>query len=319
MNIVNNSDLENIPLNNSFPSCGILMSSYNGEKFIGEQIESILAQIGVNIHIIVRDDGSSDNTVSIIKKYAEQYQGKIQIIQGKNVGIHKSFKYLMESTDDAYDYIAFSDQDDIWDPDKMRYAILSLEFYNSDLYYCASRLVDKEGRELGISTENIEKYKLYSKDFNIIFCPGAQGCTMVMRRKLYTIMRNRGIPQDFGHDTWIPIVANLFYDTVYDPNTHMKYRQHGGSWTGNRSNRISQRCIELKHYVKGLGRYRSLAKFIISSYGDLLSSEQSNAIHGIADTNLRITDKISNLRMFDYRKYGWKENTVFRLYYIMHG
>ena len=88
--------------------CEILMSTYNGEKYIDCQIESILSQKDVNVKLLIRDDGSKDNTVEIIKKYQEKYLDKIELIEGENVGIHRSFASLIDQAK-GLEYIAFAD------------------------------------------------------------------------------------------------------------------------------------------------------------------------------------------------------------------
>ena len=95
----------------------VLMSTYNGEEFLRDQIESILNQEKVNVTLYVRDDGSSDRTVEILSSYEEQ--GKLKLICGKNCGVGNSFMHLLYTSDQDFDFYAFSDQDDIWLPDKL--------------------------------------------------------------------------------------------------------------------------------------------------------------------------------------------------------
>ena len=121
----------------------VLMSSYNGEKYILKQIESILAQVGCEVHLFVRDDGSCDSTTEILKKYADE--GKLEWYQGDNLKPAKSFlKLLYESGE--YDYYAFADQDDIWDNDKLSYGIQYLEKYQDKpaIYFSKARYIDSE-------------------------------------------------------------------------------------------------------------------------------------------------------------------------------
>ena len=103
----------------------VLMSSYNGEQYIKEQIDSILNQKGkFNIDIYVRDDGSFDNTIHILEDY--QKKGLIKFCGGENIGPAKSFLTLLALAD-GYDFYAFADQDDIWFENKIESAILKIE------------------------------------------------------------------------------------------------------------------------------------------------------------------------------------------------
>lgn len=89
----------------------VLLSTYNGSKYIKEQIDSILSQEGVNIDIYIRDDESTDETVNIIYEYKSN---NIFLTEGKNIGVGNSFMELLYSVPEIYDYYAFADQDDIW-------------------------------------------------------------------------------------------------------------------------------------------------------------------------------------------------------------
>ena len=105
----------------------VLMSTYNGEKYIEQQIKSILAQENVDVTLYIRDDGSFDNTVYCIKKFQDK---NINIIIGDNKGPCNSFLELVNLVDDTYDYYAFSDQDDVWLPQKLKKSIDLIEKIN---------------------------------------------------------------------------------------------------------------------------------------------------------------------------------------------
>ena len=90
----------------------VLLSTYNGEKYLKEQLDSIIAQKGVDVHILARDDGSKDDTIKILEGYEN-----IDIIKGSNIGVCKSFFELINKSGE-YDYYSFADQDDVWDCDR---------------------------------------------------------------------------------------------------------------------------------------------------------------------------------------------------------
>ena len=105
----------------------VMMSTYNGEKYIREQIDSILHQKDVKVDIVVRDDGSKDNTQNILKNYSSKYKN-IKWSQGDNVGPCKSFLELLYSSGE-YEYYAFADQDDYWYPNKLKAATEKMKNY----------------------------------------------------------------------------------------------------------------------------------------------------------------------------------------------
>lgn len=104
-------------------SVQVVMSTYNGEKYLKEQIDSILSQEGVDVRLYIRDDGSSDRTTDILASYQEHKNVKIE--KGNNLGFAKSFLTALDECDEA-DYYAFSDQDDVWEKDKLSTAIQSI-------------------------------------------------------------------------------------------------------------------------------------------------------------------------------------------------
>lgn len=118
-------------------SVQVVMSTYNGEKYLKEQIDSILSQEGVDVRLYIRDDGSSDRTTDILASYQEHKNVKIE--KGNNLGFAKSFLTALDECDEA-DYYAFSDQDDVWEKDKLSTAIeiLEEESQSTPLLYCSA-------------------------------------------------------------------------------------------------------------------------------------------------------------------------------------
>lgn len=295
--------------------CEVLMSTYNGEKYVECQIESILSQKGVNISLLIRDDGSKDNTVKILKRYQEVYPGKIRIIEGENVGIHKSFASLIENAK-GLDYVAFSDQDDRWDNNKLLVGILELRKHSASFYSSAARLVDQDLKDLGMTTANSAKYEYYMCSNSKALTPGSQGCTIILDKQLFNLIRERDYPLSYGHDTWITIIAYLTSNCLYDNQPHMDYRQHSESWTGNRSKRIKQFFIKVKFFVEGMQRYEHIAQDILRRYGDALDANNRNVLMSIAEKDKGMGKRVSALHKLKFGKYGAIENFVYKIYYI---
>ena len=125
------------------------MSSYNGEEFIREQIDSILGQEGVETALHVRDDGSTDSTQEILEEYRKQ--GKLRWYTGDNLKPAKSFMDLIATVETDAEYIALSDQDDVWLPEKLKTATEALKEFPKDrpaMYYGNTKLVDRELKEI---------------------------------------------------------------------------------------------------------------------------------------------------------------------------
>ena len=127
------------------------MSTYNGSKYISEQVDSILGQDDVDIHLSIRDDGSKDDTVNVIGTLIEKYPGKITLYKGKNVGYRKSFLKLLSLAQEA-EFYGFSDQDDYWKPEKVKVALKHLETLDSEikLYVSSTINVNEKMQQVGI-------------------------------------------------------------------------------------------------------------------------------------------------------------------------
>lgn len=204
----------------------VLLSTYNGEKYVGAQIHSILTQSYKNLVLVVRDDGSSDKTVKIVKEYMENYSN-IKLVEGKNLGFIKSFFELLKL--EQADYYAFADQDDIWLPDKIALAVESLNklddskpnmaFSNSDYYDVEMKLI-KEG----------EKGKTFSFTNSLYECV-TQGMTMVINQKTKDTVLDYMPERVFFHDWWIYMICSGMGNVAYDDVTTVKYRRDGKNAT----------------------------------------------------------------------------------------
>ena len=204
----------------------VLLSTYNGEKYIGAQLHSILTQSYKNLVVVVRDDGSKDKTVKIVKEYMEN-NDNIKLVEGKNLGFIKSFFELLKI--EQADYYAFADQDDIWLPNKISLAVESLDklddsvpnmaFSNSD-YYDVNMNFMKVG----------EKGKTYSFLNSLYECV-SQGMTMVINQKTKDIVLDYMPDRVFFHDWWVYMICTGMGNVAYDDVTTVKYRRDGKNAT----------------------------------------------------------------------------------------
>ncbi len=203
----------------------VLMSTYNGEKYLQEQIDSICGQnIDAQIDLWIRDDGSSDNTLDIIDKNSKRLN--IYCFKNEdNLGPAKSFLYLLYNCGD-YDYYSFCDQDDVWEEDKIKIAIDTIKNEKIPvIYYSNASLVDSNLKEIGSI--------LYKKDpctnIQTIFSVGnVLGCTMVFNNQLVKILRRGNFPDKiFMHDSYVAKVClAIGGKIVYKSVSGIKYRQH---------------------------------------------------------------------------------------------
>lgn len=216
----------------------VLMSSYNGEKYIKEQIDSILAQEEVEIYLLIRDDGSRDATLNILEKYEKL--DNVRLIKGENLGVKKSFLSLIAMAPDYFDYYALSDQDDYWLTDKMISAINHIEGAGENLddnflYYSNTCLVDENLFPLNEKGYNVDRPYNFGE---ILIRNCASGCTYVFGRKLKSLIQIRrdvNIEKIPMHDHWINMICLATGgNIIFEKKSHILYRQHGENAIGNK-------------------------------------------------------------------------------------
>ncbi|MGY3115452.1 glycosyltransferase involved in cell wall biosynthesis [Pantoea eucalypti] len=212
----------------------VLLCSYNGSQYIRQQIDSIINQTEKEWTVFVSDDGSTDGTLDILQYYQEKLGSeRFVIINGPGKGFAWNFLSLLEKCGDAFDYYAFSDQDDEWMPDKLARSISALSGYSHNVpsVYCGrTRLIDENGHHLGESP-------LFSKPpsfKNALIQSIAGGNTMVLNRTARNIINKT--PRDvliISHDWWIYIVITAVDGHIYyDSKPAINYRQHTNNIVG---------------------------------------------------------------------------------------
>lgn len=258
----------------------VLMSTYNGEKYLREQIESILAQdchMLAEVRLLVRDDGSTDATRSILEEYAGRYPGQVQWYQGENKGVINSFFDLIIHSDSEASYYALADQDDYWNQDKLSSGITALNSMEGEghpkLYCCRPLLVDEELTPL---VSEIKRPPMRPSFCNALVENIVTGCTVVMNPTLRDMVSEKPPQFTVMHDWWLYLVAGCFGDIYYDETPHICYRQHGGNAVGTNVSRWK----ELKDRVRRFrGNRRNISRQVsefLRLYGDRKPSGDGN-------------------------------------------
>lgn len=216
----------------------ILLSTYNGEKYIRQQIDSILNQKYRNWDLIIRDDGSSDSTVSIIEEYVSSFPGRIKIVDKgtSNLGSSKSFERLLDFVKN--DYFMFSDQDDVWRNDKIEKTFSEMRrieiLYGKEmpLMVCTdARCIDENGEEICSSFFESQKFvDTTSKEIDLLALNVVQGSTMLMNKKVLDYVRP--FPKYVIHDQWIAVITAHYGKVSYLHEQLLRYRQHGHNVLG---------------------------------------------------------------------------------------
>lgn len=249
----------------------VLLSSYNGEKYIREQIDSILAQNDVAVKLLVRDDGSSDGTVNVLNQYKEAHDN-IRVILGENLGVIGSFFKLIEEAEEA-DYTAFADQDDVWLPGKLFRAVSALKEQQTEepLVYCsAKQLVDEQLHPLPAGIQYNSVKPVFGNALVENMCTG---CTCVINKEMLRLLKGR-IPEfTVMHDFWIYLVGSCFGRVIYDEESHILYRQHKGNELGAASSQWENYRRRIKNFKKHRGQLTRQAGELLKLYGKELSGD----------------------------------------------
>lgn len=230
----------------------ILLCTYHGERFLVDQLESFAAQSYPHWVVWASDDGSQDGTRRILDLYKEKWQaGKLLIRSGPAEGFAANFLSLVCKANIDADYYAYSDQDDIWEFDKLERAVDWLNSIPDDIpaLYCSrTRLVDSHNKEIGFSP----LFKRRPCFANALMQNIGGGNTMVFNGAARSILRQVG--DDIGvvtHDWWTyMVIAGCGGEVFYDSYPSLRYRQHEGNIVGMNSS-WSARLIRIRMLWQG--------------------------------------------------------------------
>jgi glycosyltransferase involved in cell wall biosynthesis len=296
----------------------ILLSTYNGETFLPEQLESFERQTHRNWILVWRDDGSSDRTVAIMRDFAARL-GPARCREAEDSGIHlgaaASFLSLLAQTRSS-DAIAFADQDDVWMPDKLARALPHLcSAEDQALLYCARQyLVDErlQGRDLSILPGDRPGFPA-SLTQNIV-----HGNTMVMNRHAVDLVARIPGPPGTVHDWWSYIVVSACGGTVMiDPQPVVLYRQHKGNLIGSPPSTFARARAALRRgpeiFMTMMRRHVSQ----LSLHADCLTEEaQADLARIEAGLTRRGLRRVQALRCPGFNRQTGLENLLFRLWFM---
>ena len=214
----------------------ILLATYNGEKYLKEQLDSILNQTYSNFRLLISDDCSKDSTRQILEEYAKKDNRIINYFQENNLGYVKNFEFLLTKVEN--EIYMLSDQDDFWLPEKIEKTYNKLKEINADLVFTDLQVVDKDLNEILPSfndymllTRKIEKFHTDYRLQYLYNC--VTGCTLMSKKKfLDKILPIPTSSKYVIHDTWIGLMVSLYGKVEYLNEKTIKYRQHGNNQVG---------------------------------------------------------------------------------------
>lgn len=275
----------------------ILLSAYNGEAYIMEQLDSLKAQKGVDISVVVRDDGSSDRTQSILERY--QRDGLLSWYSGENKGWADSFMDLLSKAPDA-DYYAFCDQDDIWIEDKLLRAVECLDRIAGGMKMYCSNLTFFDGAS---TAGPIRKGHLSYNKYTCLFSNIALGNTIVFDGELRNLVTSHLPKRVPAHDLWVYQCAMYFGTVIYDDESRILYRQHQNNQVGIKRSSWERRRVRISRFFSKSENHslERSAQLLLHCFGDELSEHDYRIIRNFAYYR---TDFKCKCRVLFNGKYG---------------
>ncbi|MBQ3030057.1 MAG: glycosyltransferase family 2 protein [Agathobacter sp.] len=290
----------------------ILLATYNGEKYIREQIDSILAQTDTDWVLYIHDDGSKDQTMEVVKEYVDKYPEQIIVVEGAPTGGAKSnFFYLFHQVEAPF-YMC-CDQDDVWLPEKIEITRKEMEnLIRGDedkpaLVFTELGVVDGE---LNVIAENMRDYQgLDCKNVRLnraLIQNVVTGCTMMVNRVLRDEMTKITEYTDvLMHDWWATLVAVRFGKVSFIEQPTILYRQHGNNGVG--ASNANSLMYQMKRMLQGEEIKQSLVNTRKQArlFADIYKEEENSLVKQYADLGNK--GKLSRLQF--YKKYDVKKST----------
>lgn len=277
----------------------VALCTYNGEKYIQQQLESILNQSVSIDQIIVCDDNSADRTVEIVKEVLKNSNVSYRIeVNQQALGVSKNFLKALKLSDG--DYVFTCDQDDIWHTDKVKIFLEQAEKTKKDLYFSNGVLVDGEGKSIGCTlwdAYRLDRKEMFEKPLIeiLIRTPIVTGAAMMVTRKLIDSIDE--IPDNILHDEWFSIIASLADSAQPIDVTTFYYRQHGKNVVGANKRKFKERIDTW------LGDYSNLDKIRNKFYHRSQNIEKAaqNSQYQELCTNARVFWETLNTRFGNNR------------------
>lgn len=306
----------------------ILMATYNGEKYIAEQIESIINQDYEDWELLVRDDCSTDNTPNIINEYLSNYPDKILLIKNNSVrlGASQNFMYLLSKS--TSDYVMFCDQDDVWNKNKLSLFFNSMIVYEGKynnntpiIIHSDLEIIDSQNKTIAKSFHELAKTppeKFTTLNKLLVKC--FPGCSTMINRSLINISLLHSLKDIESHDLWMFLIASIFGKVFYLEEKTMKYRLHSNNTIGLGSKRGGYEKNILKILIN-FNKKRNIfyqdeqvrhkcASLILDNYVSSLSKETTNILLGFN----YLTNSSFLLRKYYLFKYNFfEENFLMNL------
>ena len=292
----------------------ILMSTYNGQEFIAQQIQSIQKQTFENWNLLIRDDGSSDETPKIIADFAKS-DARIRFINADkrdNFGVIKNFYTLLKY--EKADYYFFSDQDDVWQPQKLELTLASVEKENNQIplmVYTDLTVVDRDLQVLHDSMIKTQSHHANTSLLEELTENTVTGGTMMVNHCLAKQWK-QCYDDLIMHDWYLALLATAFGKLIYIDQPTELYRQHSSNVLGARTLRKRVKNWVRPHIL--FAKYWNLIESSQEQAKNLLDLPVSSQTKEIIENFVTIMDVPLRERLRRIRQYGYRKNRAFHTF-----
>lgn len=293
----------------------ILLSTFNGEKYLREQLDSFLRLERFDqCCVLIRDDGSTDTTPQILKEYVRN--PAFTVVFGENIGVNASYQWLIAHSDPTCDYFAFSDQDDVWLPQKLSQAMAALrqEPEGTPLLFASrSQITDAVLNPIGFSALPVRGISFYNAMVQNVL----PGHTQVFNRALRNALTEHGCLEAHMVDWWLYLTASAVGKVVFSEECQVLHRQHGTNSVGYRLDFLSnlRRRIQAVRQGKGNAISRQLSAFR-RSWSESLPKEYESELSAYLDGLGGFFSRVSYLRHSRIFRQKRLEDLAFHLFYL---
>jgi len=270
----------------------VIMATYNGGNYVRQQLESILASSFCDFEIFIYDDGSKDNTISIIRELQEQYPSKIYLHQNEqNLGVTRNF--LQALANSTADYIMLCDQDDVWKKDKIAKTLKRMKNMESQLgkniplaVFTDADIVDENLKIISNSFFKFNKLNPHKTDLaHILMENKLIGCTVMVNSQVRRLLHNYPLPKHARfHDWWIALISSSMGKISFIEEATLLYRQHSGNLVGGSgfAAYLKSRLANIKKQKQALQSLYAQAEEFLAIYDDILPDESKRQIREFA-------------------------------------
>ena len=286
----------------------ILLATYNGEKYLSEQLDSLLSQTYTNFRLIISDDMSTDSTRKILEEYVQKDKRIVVHMQKQNLGVVSNFEFLLNKVESKY--YMFSDQDDIWNEDKIEKTMQRLKETDADLVFTDLQVVNDKLEITNISYWQVKEFKnkiLKYNGFDALYLNNyITGCTMLAKSE--TIQNALPLPKNSKyvlHDYWLALITSQTGKIEFLDESTIKYRQHKNNRVG--SEKKSENLKSLKEIRKlFIDVKKEHFKVFIENEDKFINEE----IRILNKKSLKYYENLEKVRFANFRQWG----LFFKLY-----